>query len=144
MVQMVRVNVFITNVSAERLWDLQKPIPPIKINTNLNLVEITKEKEGFLEVPFVLAINYNPSIAQISLKGKALVTGTREEIDQIYQGYKKKKPPPQIIVQSISNVAFVETVLITRTLRIPPPIPLPRIPPKTSSEEKPSKLDYTT
>jgi hypothetical protein len=140
---MIKVNVSITNVSAERFWDFLKPIPPIKINTNLNLVGVEKKKEDFLEVPFVLTVNYNPSIAQISLKGKAFVRGDKDEIGKIYQGYQEKKPPPQLIVQSISNVVFVESVLISRTLNIPPPIPLPKIPAKKPSEKKSSRLDYT-
>ena len=140
---MVRVNVAITNVSAERLWNSRKPIPPIKINTNINIVEMEKKKDDILEVPFVLTVNYNPSIAQISLKGKAFVTGSENEINEIQKGYEEKKPPPQVIVQSISNVAFVESVLITRTLNIPPPIPLPRIPPKQLSKKGRTRLDYT-
>lgn len=140
---MVKVNVSITNVSAERFWDTQRSIPPIKINTNLNLVEVEKKRKDFLEVPFVLTINYNPSIAQISLKGKAMVKGKKGEIQEIHRGYKNKKPPPKAVVQSISNVAFVESVLISKTLNIPPPIPLPKIPPKKVSEEKRTKLDYT-
>ena len=140
---MIRVNVSVTNVSAERFWDTQKPIPPIKINTNLNLVSVEKRKEDFLEVPFVLTVNYNPSIAQISLKGRANVTGNKDEVDKIYQEYKGKKPPPPIIVQSVSNVVFVECILISRTLNIPPPIPLPKIPAKIPSDEKTSRLDYT-
>lgn len=140
---MIRVNVSITNVSAEKFWDVQKPMPPIKINTNLNLVAVEKKKEDFLEVPFVLTVNYNPSIAQINLKGKASVTGNKDEIDKIYRGYEEKKPPPQVVVQSISNVVFVESVLISRTLNIPPPIPLPRIPAKKPSEKGPSRLDYS-
>ncbi len=140
---MIRVNVSITNVSAERFWDARKPMPPVQINTNLNLVSVEKKKEDFLEVPFVLTINYNPSIAQISLKGRAFVTGNKEEIDKIHKEYKGKKPPPPVIVQSISNVVFVESVLISRTLNIPPPIPLPKIPAKKPSKKRPSRLDYT-
>jgi hypothetical protein len=143
MVQMVRVNVSITNVSAERFWHTHKPIPPIKINTNLNLVEMEKKQEDSLEVPFVLTINYNPSIAQMSLRGKAFVKGKKDEIARIHEGYKKKKPPPKVVVQSISNVVFIESVLISRTLNIPPPIPLPQIPPKKISKEDSSRLDYT-
>jgi len=143
MVKMIKVNVSITNVSAERFWEPQKHIPPIKINTNLNLVAVEKKEADFLEVPFVLTVSYNPSIAQISLKGRAFVTGTKDEIDQIHKDYEGKKPPPPVIVQSISNVVFVESVLVSRTLNIPPPIPLPKIPPKQPSEKGPSKLDYT-
>jgi len=140
---MIRVNVSISNVSADRFWDARKPIPPIQINTNLNLVGVEKKSEDSLEVPFVLTINYNPSIAQISLKGKAYVIGDKSEIEKVYKEYEEKKPPPSIIVQSISNVAFIESVLISRTLNIPPPIPLPQIPEVKPPSKKPSEMDYS-
>ncbi|MBS7621397.1 hypothetical protein KEJ32_04725 [Candidatus Bathyarchaeota archaeon] len=140
---MIRVNVLITNVSGERFWDIRKPIPPIQINTNLNLVEVEKKPDDTLEVPFVLTVNYNPSIAQISLKGRAYVAGSKDEITKIYEDYKDKKPPPPVLVQSISNVVFVESVIISRTLNIPPPIPLPQIPTAKEAEKKPSGVDYT-
>jgi len=120
---MIKVNVSITNVSAERFWNVRKPIPPIKINTNLNIFEMEKKSED------------------LSLKGRAYVTGDKSEVNKIYQGHKEKKPPPPVVVQSISNVVFVESVLISRTLNIPPPIPLPQISPtKKPSEKKPSGI----
>jgi hypothetical protein len=79
----------------------------------------------------------------MSLRGKAFVKGKKDEIARIHEGYKKKKPPPKVVVQSISNVVFIESVLISRTLNIPPPIPLPQIPPKKISKEDSSRLDYT-
>ena len=140
---MIRVNVTITKVSADRFWDIRKNIPPIQINTNLNLVGIEKKSDDSLEVPFVLTINYNPSIAQISVKGKAYVVGDKSEIANIYKDYEEKKPPPPVIVQSISNVVFVESVVISRTLNIPPPIPLPQIPQAKPPGKKPSEMDYS-
>ncbi|MBS7616448.1 hypothetical protein KEJ45_04545 [Candidatus Bathyarchaeota archaeon] len=141
---MIRVNVVITNVSGERFWDIRKPVPPIQINTNLNLVEVEKKADDLLEVPFVLTVNYNPSVAQISLKGRAYVTGNKDELEKIYLEYKDKKPPAPVLIQSISNVVFVESVIISRTLNIPPPIPLPQIPQaKEPAEKKPSGVDYT-
>jgi len=140
---MIRVNVSITNVSADRFLDIRKPIPPIQINTNLNLVGMEKKADDSLEVPFVLTINYNPSIAQISIKGKAYVVGDKSEIENAYKDYEEKKPPQLIIVQSISNVVFVESVVISRTLNIPPPIPLPQIPQAKPPDKKPSEIDYS-
>jgi hypothetical protein len=139
---MLKVSVFIHQVSAERLWDIEKPIPPVQVATNLNLVGVEKTRDDLLEVPFVFTINYNPAVAQISFKGKAHVTGEKEELKQIHTAYTEKKPPPPIVVQSISNVAFLESILITRTLNIPPPVPLPQIPPGPAEGKKPSEPSY--
>jgi hypothetical protein len=144
MVEVIKVNVSITNVSGERLWDISKPIPPIQINTNLNLVEIEKKSEDTLEVPFVLTVNYNPSVAQISLKGRAYVLGSKDEIGKIYSEYKEKKPPPSVLIQSICNTVFIESIILSKTLNVPPPIPLPQIPPvKETAGKKSSGVDYT-
>ena len=143
MIKMIRVNVAITNISAERFWDIRKPVPPIQIGTNINIVGMEKKQDGTLEVPFVLAINYNPSIAQISLKGTAYVSGDEKDIEKALKDREEKKPPPPIIVQSISNVVFIESVLISRTLNIPPPIPLPQIPQAKAPGSKPKGRDYS-
>jgi hypothetical protein len=140
---MLRVNVSVTNISADRFWDTKKPIPQIQINTNLNLIGMEKKSEDSLEVPFILTINYNPSIAQLSMKGKAYVSGDKVELEKAYKDYEEKKPPPPVIVQSISNVVFIESVVISRALNIPPPIPLPQIPEARPPSEKTTKVDYS-
>jgi hypothetical protein len=141
---MLRVNVVINSISAERFWDIRKQIPPIQINTNINVVGMEKKPDESLEVPFVLSISYNPSIAQMSLKGNAFISGDKEEISKVLKDYEQKKPPAQIIIQSISNVVFIESVLISRTLNIPPPIPLPQIPEAGKPPStKPGGRDYS-
>jgi hypothetical protein len=132
--EMVNVRVFVKNISAENFWEIGKPIPPVKIATNLNVVGINKKGEDMLEVPFVFTISYNPGVAQISLKGQSLVNGTEDELDEILETHKKKQPPPPVVLQSISNVVFLESVLICRSLNIPPPIPLPKIAPAQKQE----------
>jgi hypothetical protein len=141
---MLRVNVIINSLSAERFWDIRKPIPPIQINTNINVVGMEKKQDESLEVPFVLSIAYNPSIAQMNIKGNAYVTGEKDEIEKALKDFEQKKPPPQIIIQSVSNVVFIESVLISRTLNIPPPIPLPQIPEGGKPiSSKPTGRDYS-
>ena len=125
---MVNVRVFIKSLSAENFWELGKPIPSVQISTNLNVVGINKKDSTLLEVPFVFTINYNPAVAQINFKGLSQVTGTQEDLEKILKTHKEKKPPPPIILQSISNVVFLESIMLCRTLNIPPPIPLPKIP----------------
>lgn len=126
---MVNVRVIVKTISAENFWDIGKPIPPVQIATNLNVVGINKKDDEMLEVPFVFTINYTPAVAQISLKGASHVKGSKDEIQQILKDHKDKKPPPPIIMQSISNVVFLESVIVCRSLNIPPPIPLPKISP---------------
>ncbi len=142
---MLRVNVVISSISAERFWDIHKPVPPIQINTNINVVGMEKKPDESVEVHFVLSIIYNPSIAQLSLKGNAYVVGDKDEVDKVLKDYDQKKPPAPIIVQSISNVVFIESVLISRTLNIPPPIPLPQIPDANAKPQssKPEGRDYS-
>jgi hypothetical protein len=142
---MLRVNVVISNITAERYWDIRKPIPPIQINTNINVIGMEKKQDETLEVPYVLSIAYNPSIAQINIKGNAYVNGEKNELDKIIKDYEQKKPPTQIIIQSISNVVFIESVSISRTLNIPPPIPLPQIPEANTKTPniKPQNRDYS-
>jgi hypothetical protein len=137
---MISVRVFVKNISAENFWDIGKPIPPVQIATNLNVVGIDKKGEDMLEVPFVFTINYTPAVAQINLKGKSHVRGTKDELQQILKDQKEKKPPSPVIIQSISNVVFLESVIICRTLNIPPPIPLPKISP--ASKKKRSEPTY--
>jgi len=136
----VRVRVFIYDLSAERFWDAEKPFPPIQISTNINVLGMNKKREDLFEVPFVFTVNYTPAVAQISVKGRAHVVGSRSELKKIHSEYLEKHIPPAIVVQSISNVAFLESVVITRTLNVPPPIPLPKIP--LAEEKKPSEPTY--
>jgi hypothetical protein len=137
---MINVKVFIKNISAENFWEIRKMIPPVQIGTNLNVVGINKKSEEMLEVPFVFTINYNPAVAQISLKGISHVLGSKDELEKILKSHKEKQPPPPIILQSISNVVFLETVILCRSLNIPPPIPLPKIP--TGTKKKRSEPTY--
>jgi hypothetical protein len=137
---MINVRVFVKNISAESFWEIGKPIPSVQIATNLNVVGINKKSEELLEVPFVFTINYNPGVAQISLKGKSHVKGSKDELEQILKDHKEKKPPPPIVLQSISNVVFLESVLICRSLNIPPPIPLPKI--SAAPKQKRSEPTY--
>ena len=137
---MINVRVYVKNISAENFWDIGKPIPPVQIATNLNVIGVNKKAEDIVEVPFVFTINYNPAVAQISFKGTSHVTGIEKELEQIIKDHKEKKPPPPVILQSISNIVFLESVILCRTLNIPPPIPLPKIP--TGTHKKRTEPSY--
>ncbi len=137
---MPQVNVTINYISAEKFLEPGKPVPPkVHISTNVNIIGVEKKKGG-ISVPFVVTIAYSPSVAQISLKGQALVVGKESELKEIREGYKKKKKPPFLLIHQITTYSLVEATVVSRSLNIPPPIPLPGPPPEYKPDEE--RPDY--
>ncbi len=126
-------------ISAERFWERDKPAPTgVHISTNVNIVGIESRAEK-LAVPFVVTIAYTPSVAQINIKGQALISGTSEELEKIQGSYKDKKAPPPMLLQAITNTSLIEATVVSRSLNIPPPIPLPGVLPMQKPDtERPS------
>jgi hypothetical protein len=137
---MIHVSIFVTSMSAERFWEIDRSMPPqVQIGVNINMLDINQRPDGTLEAPFVFTINYTPSIAQINIKGKAKVSGEIEDTKKIVEDHKSQKPPPVPIVQAVSNAAIADAILISRSLNIPPP--LPPIPQSQVAPHSPSKGD---
>ncbi len=125
---MPSVNVLINYVLAERLWPADKPIKgKVEINSNLSVVGVERVSDNRAKIPFVLTVNYMPPVAQINLKGTAYVAGKKSEIDEIAEKAKKGSPLPVQIMQAISNVVLIEATIVSRTIGVPPPVPLPVI-----------------
>jgi hypothetical protein len=121
---LLQVNVFVTSMSAERFWEIDRSLPSqVQIGVNINMLDIDQRSDGSLEAPFVFTVNFTPSIAQISIKGKARISGESEDTKQIVEDHKARKPPPSQLVQAVSNAAIADTILISRSLNIPPPLP---------------------
>lgn len=136
---MVNISVGINYISAEKFWEKDRPAPPgVHISTNINIVGVETKGEK-LAVPFVVTIGYTPSVAQISLKGQATVSGEKSELERLRDDYKKQRKPPSTLLQTITNASLIEATILSRTLNIPPPIPLPGLPqPRKPDKERPS------
>jgi hypothetical protein len=136
---MIHVNIFVTSISAERFWEMDRPLPPqVQIGVNINMVDIDQRSDGTLDAPFVFTVNFTPSIAQISIKGKAKIAGEVEETKKIVEEHKSQKPPPVQLLQAVSNAAIADAIWISRSLNIPPP--LPPIP-QPQAPTQPTKAD---
>jgi len=136
---MIQVSVNINYLSAEKFWEHGRAPPPgVHISTNVNIVGVEQRGDA-LAVPFIVTIGYMPSVAQISLKGQATVSGEKAELEQLQDDYKKQRAPPSQLLQTITNVSLIEATILSRTLNIPPPIPLPSLPPpQKPDKERPS------
>jgi len=129
-------------MSAERFWEMDRQLPPqVQIGVNINMLDIDQRPDGTLDAPFVFTVNFTPSIAQISIKGKAKITGSSEDTKKIVDEHKAQKSPPVQLIQAVSNAAIADAILISRSLNIPPPLP-PIPQPQTSPQAgKPNKAD---
>ena len=136
---MIHVNIFVTSMSAERFWEIDRTMPPqVQIGVNINMLDIDQRSDGSLDAPFVFTVNFTPSIAQISIKGKAKISGDAEDTKKIFEEHKAQKAPPVQLVQAVSNAAMADAILISRSLNVPPP--LPPIPQQQQTTQ-PSKPD---
>ena len=121
---MLRITVQVTNISGERYWAPDAQLPPqVQIAVNINIVGVDQKNESTAEAPFVFTVNYTPAIAQLSIKGKAVILGDRVEVTQIVEENKKNKPPPGTVIQAVSGVAMADAIVISKSLGIPPPLP---------------------
>jgi len=139
---LIQVNVLVTSMSAERFWEIDRQLPPqVQIGVNINMLDIDQRLDGTLDAPFVFTVNFTPSIAQISIKGKAKITGSSEDTKKIVDEHKAQKSPPVQLIQAVSNAAIADAILISRSLNIPPPLPPIPQPQTLSQPGKPSKAD---
>ena len=121
---LIQINIFMTNLSAERLWEIDRVLPQqVQIGVNINMLDIGQRPDGTLEAPFVFTVNFTPPIAQISIKGKAKISGDSDDTRRIIEEHQAKKPPPTQVIQAVSNAAIADAILLSRSLNIPPPLP---------------------
>ena len=121
---MIRVTVQVTNLSGERYWGWESQLPAqVQIGVNINIVGLEQKGEVNAEAPFVFTVTYSPSVAQLSVKGKAQVNGDKEEILKMIEEHKQNKPPPVPVIQAVSSIAMAEAIILSKSLGVPPPLP---------------------
>ena len=146
---MLRVTVQVTNLTGERFWGQDSQLPPqVQIAVNINIVGLDMKNASTADAPFVFTVNYSPSIAQLSVKGRAQVIGEEGEISKMIDEHKQNKPPPVAIIQAVSSIAMAEAILLSKSLGIPPPLPPMGLPPEQMQAQqqgqRKSEARYTT
>lgn len=143
----MRVVVQVTNLSGERYWAHDTQLPSqVQIAVNINIVGVEQKNESQVEAPFVFTVSYTPSIAQLSIKGRAQITGDRTEVSQIVDENKKNRPPPSTVIQAVSSIAMAEAIIMSKSLSIPPPLPPIGVPAEGTAQPPAMRKEprYTT
>ncbi len=130
----VSVSVGFSQINGEKLMDLEKGMVNLQVTTNISITRAV-QFEGGIDFGFVFAVNYNPAVANLTLKGSIKAAGGQSEIGELKKAFDEKKTLPPGLLQAISNAAFIECILLARSLNIPPPIPLPII--QSQEQQKP-------
>lgn len=120
------IGISLNQISGERLMEPERGIQNLQITTNISITKLA-QTDNVLDLSFIFAVNYSPALANLTLKGSAKITGDKSDLEEIRKAFEQKKALPPMVLQTISNVAFVEGVILARSLNIPPPIPLPAI-----------------
>lgn len=139
----MRIDVVVTSLSGERLWDYDKPLPArANLSININIMELNRTKAG-LETSFVFTVSYSPPIAHISVKGKALIAGEPDEVESVLREQERTHQPPAVLLQAISLACLAEAVVLSKSLHVPPPIPPLAPTPQPGAKEGEAHPSYT-
>jgi len=132
------------SLSAERFLEHGNTAPrEVQVSTNVNITSVKPVSGGVL-VSFITSITYSPSIAQVTIRGDAMISGEKEKTQEILNAQTKKQPVPPMVVESILGYSIVEATLVAKTLNIPPPFPMPRIAAAAGKNKEPGDLTYVT
>ncbi len=124
---MAQISVQVESVSGERSEEIKKfSSSDIQLSTDLNVLELQSNDDGSLNAPFIMEIKYNPPVGRITLKGKAIINGDENELRKIKEKNQNNETPPEELVRKIIKQNLVEAAILSKTLDIPSPIPLPQ------------------
>jgi len=114
-----------TSISAERLAMMLPPRIDFSVNIAIPSSEPIRRENQYM-IPFTFTVSSTPPVVQITLKGIVLVSSDkRSELDKIEEELTKKKQVPPPIIQAVFVNALAEVILLSRSLALPPPIPIP-------------------
>ena len=121
-----------TKMNAERLKD---SVDNIKINTELNFLEINetkspflKIKEELLEAKFEYKVNYEPGLARVTIEGKVLFSVDEKMAKEVLKQWKKKILPEDfriLLFNVVMKKSALKALSLCDELNLPVHIPLP-------------------
>ena len=124
------------SIHAEKKKELK---PPLKINTDVEIVSINKEEsffsnkdEAVLRFNFEFSLIFDPKdVAELKLKGHIHFLAKAKDNDKVLATWKKdKKLPPELARQLVNMIllkANIKALLVGQEVGLPPHIRMPLI-----------------
>jgi hypothetical protein len=113
----------------------------VEIKTNVNIDKIEKkdffvaaEKKPGLNIDFNFVADYGGA-GKININGSLFYVEDKKIMDELEKQWKKdKKVDNELMVPIINramNISYVEAIIIADRVRLPSPLRMPRVTPKT-------------
>lgn len=125
-----------TNISAKK--NKKKKGSSVSINNNISIesVELSDATVGskdqkLIVYGFTFKSTYEPDLGSIQVSGEVLSLENKKIAEDIEKSWKKdKKVPPEHmknIISSALNKCNIQALIVSQTVNLPPPIPLPKV-----------------
>jgi hypothetical protein len=124
-----------TKISIEKLKEPSELKEQLKINTQIDVPELTevkshllKTKEEIIGAKFTYGVNYNPDFAKIELEGRILVAVEPKVAKEIFKQWKKKKMPEDfrlLLFNVVLKKSSLKALYLEEELNLPLHMPMP-------------------
>lgn len=138
----------INKIHAERKAIMKEKL---EIKSSLNIESISKEeldisKDPAVKFDFIFSIDYEPTIAEIKIKGSVVAIDEKDDYKEILKEWKKKKfnSPLKIpLFNFIMDKCAIKSLELEEQLNLPFHIPLPKLTNVQPQNPETSSAKYT-
>jgi len=114
-----------------------KPIePPLKINTNVAIKDVTEEKtmlsskeDSILKISFEFSLGYDPKLAELQIAGHIHYMEKKKEAEKLVSGWKKSKKLEGDVSKMLLNAVLlkcnIKALTLAQEVNLPPHLRLP-------------------
>jgi len=131
----------LSSIEAKRFLKGEAPPAEIRIDTNSTVTEIRAIDKNQALIDFRFTANYF-GLGIITMEGTLLWEG---DVSRLESDWKTKHKLPDESVNEIHSVivnsCIIESVIISKEIRLPPPIPLP-VQIQQQKQKPPEGMDY--
>tara|TARA_Y100000310_G_scaffold157498_1_gene156855 strand:- start:662 stop:1096 length:435 start_codon:yes stop_codon:yes gene_type:complete len=117
----------------------------VNIANNISIKNVTetkldlgKNKDTAVKMEFNFTSKYTPDIGEVNLFGELVNIEDEKKTKEILAEWKKSKKLPTDIMTPILNHILtkcnIQSLILSKEINLPPPIPMPRINPKEGKE----------
>jgi len=124
-----------TKISIEKLKEPSELKEQLKINTQIDVPELTevkshilKTKEEIIGAKFTYGVNYKPDFAKVELEGRILVAVEPKVAKEIFKQWKKKKMPEDfrlLLFNVVLKKSSLKALYLEEELNLPLHMPMP-------------------